>query len=158
VKKMAIIVVAVLLFPSISFSHISPQTYAQKRHSKYFILQELKKVVSTGYYTPVPRQMKYVENYWKDRRRNGPGIDVRYSRGGVKRPPVEGRTIAVNPNIIKPGTVIHIPGLGARIAEDGGDGVQGIDIYFGKGDAGRIKAMAWEKRVIVVTILGKAKI
>ncbi len=44
----------------------------------------------------------------------------------------EGRTAAVDPDVVPYGTVIHINGLGDFVAEDCGGGVKGkhIDIYF----------------------------
>ena len=46
--------------------------------------------------------------------------------------PTEGRTIAVDPNIIPLGTKVHIEGYGDYIAEDTGGLVKGkrIDIFF----------------------------
>lgn len=45
---------------------------------------------------------------------------------------VEGRTIAVDPDVIEYGTTVYIGGVGFRIAEDCGALVKGkhIDIYF----------------------------
>lgn len=44
----------------------------------------------------------------------------------------EGRTIAVDPDIISLGTVVRIDGLGVFMAEDTGGGIKGdrIDVYF----------------------------
>lgn len=44
----------------------------------------------------------------------------------------QGRTIAVDPNVIPYGTKVHIEGLGAYVAEDCGSSIQGkrIDIFF----------------------------
>lgn len=44
----------------------------------------------------------------------------------------QGRTIAVDPNVIPYGTKVHIEGLGTYVAEDCGSGVQGkrIDVFF----------------------------
>lgn len=46
--------------------------------------------------------------------------------------PRQGRTIAVDPNVIPYGSVVHIKGLGEFIAEDCGGAIKGnsIDIYF----------------------------
>lgn len=46
--------------------------------------------------------------------------------------PKEGRTIAVDPSVIRYGTSVYIEGMGTYIAEDCGGGVKGnhIDIYF----------------------------
>lgn len=63
---------------------------------------------------------------------------------------VEGRTIAVDPNVIAYGTTVHIDGIGTRIAEDCGGLVKGnhIDIYF---DC-HSKAKAFGKRYAEVEI------
>lgn len=44
----------------------------------------------------------------------------------------QGRTIAVDPNVIPLGSVVWIPGIGLRVAEDIGGGVNShsIDVYF----------------------------
>ncbi len=62
----------------------------------------------------------------------------------------EGRTIAVDPNLIPIGSVVFIPGLGWRIAEDVGYAVKGkvIDIYVGSGDTALEKAKAFGRQKI----------
>ena len=72
--------------------------------------------------------------------------------------PKEGRTIAVDPSVIKPGTSVRIKNMecgvgGVYIAEDTGGGVKGmeIDIYMNSQTA----CFAWGRRTIQLEILSQ---
>ena len=53
--------------------------------------------------------------------------------------PVEGRTIAVDPDIISLGSVVYVEGYGVRIAEDTGAYIKGdrMDLYVEDWDAAK---------------------
>lgn len=69
--------------------------------------------------------------------------------------PKEGRTIAVDPNVIPYGTLVYIEGFGYRIAEDCGSAIKGnrIDIFMMDYN----KAISLGKPYANVTIIGKSK-
>lgn len=66
--------------------------------------------------------------------------------------PREGRTIAVDPAVIRLGSKVFIPGLGWRVAEDTGGMIRGrvIDVYMGSGLAARGAALCWGRKNVKV--------
>lgn len=70
---------------------------------------------------------------------------------------VQGRTIAADWDVLPPGTIVYIEGLGERIVEDKGGGVNGrhIDVYFDDLDA----ALEWgrQKRQVWIVKKGEGK-
>jgi 3D (Asp-Asp-Asp) domain-containing protein len=117
--------------------------------AKEMRVSELKMTV-TAYYKPLPNQKEYVlGSYEKDLRMNGSGEQT--SSGAI---PGQG-TLAADQKIFSEGTVIHIPGYGEGVVEDIGGNINGmrLDLYMGKGDLGREKAVAWGKKNIKVRIV-----
>lgn len=55
-----------------------------------------------------------------------------YKRTATGTTATEGRTIAADFDVLKPGTVVEIEGIGKRVVEDCGGAVEGrhIDLYF----------------------------
>ena len=87
------------------------------------------------------------------------GLHLIYNSGstatGTK--PVEGRTIAVDPDIIPLGSVVYIEGYGVRIAEDTGAYTKGdrMDLYVEDWDVA--KEFGRKKKIELDSALSKAR-
>lgn len=66
--------------------------------------------------------------------------------------PQEGRTVAVDPNVIPYGTELSINGKDGYIAEDTGGGIKGnrIDVYVGSGHEAYRKAVEFGRQEVEV--------
>jgi uncharacterized protein YabE (DUF348 family) len=119
-----------------------------------------KPAVSRGSYVFAPQRV--LENViltayaaGSDHTGKSPG-DLHYgiTRSGTKA--TEGRTIAVDPNVIPLGTWVYIEGIGLRKAEDTGSAVKGkkIDVYYESDSTAKGFGL---KRGYTVYVIGKNK-
>ena len=81
---------------------------------------------------------------------NGDGYTATMTR------PEEGRTVAVDPDIVPLGSPLYVKGLGWRLAEDTGGLINGhtIDLYMGAGSSALNKASRWGRKNIIVVYPG----
>lgn len=115
-------------------------------------------VKTSGYYEPLKNQKEPYLNgsYKKEKSINYPCGIAAFSG----KPPKSGRTIAVDPQHIKPGTVLAIPGWGVVIAQDSGGDIKGnrIDLFCGKGSKALRLAKKWNGKIVKATVLGTADV
>jgi len=109
----------------------------------------------SAYYSPQPNQEKYVSgSYAVDLKMNGNGTH------GADGTPVYIGMISA-PSKYAFGTQLYIPGLGIGTVHDRGGaiyaskGYDRLDVWMGKGDAGRIRALQWGRRTVDGVILTK---
>lgn len=133
---------------------------------KYQVVKAVE-VVPTGYYSALEGQKRYaLGSFEADRAMNGGG---KITASG--KPPKEGKTISVNPEIIPMGSKLLVEGYsGIWEAQDTGKKIKKlqrikkengeiclyprIDIYFGRGDQALEKALSVNnKKPITVKIL-----
>ncbi len=102
--------------------------------------------VVSAYYSPLPNQQAYVRGtYEAEKRLQGNGI-----RGADYTKVYPGMLAA--PRTYKFGTKIYIPGLGTGTVHDRGgairayNGFDRIDVWMGRGDEGRRRALQWGMR------------
>ncbi|MBU0981238.1 peptidoglycan-binding protein [Patescibacteria group bacterium] len=116
--------------------------------------------IITGYYSPKLGQDYYVTgSYEGDIRLNGGGI---HGASGVDVYP----GMVAAPSTYLFGTKMHIPGIGFVAVYDRGGAIKSagergnqydrLDIWFGEGDEGLKRALAWGKRTVQVTVYGIA--
>jgi len=116
---------------------------------------DIQKFQVSAYYSPVPNQEKYVSgNYEADLKMNGNGTHG-----------ADGTAVYVGmisaPSKYKFGTQIYIPGLGVGTVHDRGGaiystkGYDRLDIWFGRGDAGRVRAIQWGRKTVDGIILSE---
>ncbi len=116
---------------------------------------KIQKFQVSAYYSPLPNQKKYVSgSYQADLRMNGNGIH------GADGTPVYVGMISA-PRKYAFGTQIYIPGFGVGTVHDRGGaiyaskGYDRLDMWFGKGDAGRVRALQWGRQTVDGKILSK---
>lgn len=120
------------------------------RRKKIVVVRRVKMTV-TAYYKPLPGQKKYATgSFWHDRRLNGAGVKT--SSG--KKPRVG--TIAADSRVFTPGTSLYVPGYGLGKVEDSGGAIKGrrLDVFMGAGQSALKKALNWNRRRVVVFVLG----
>lgn len=130
-----------LAFPS--------STTKQKRICRVIVFVGMIKMSVTAYYRPVPGQRMYAEgNFRRDQYLNGTGKRTSYG----KKP--ERGTIAADPRLIRPGTVLYVPGYGWGKVADRGGGIKGrrLDVFMGSGEPALRKALKWGRRKVSVSV------
>lgn len=136
-----------------NFSTIEPQPEnTEDSYQDVFII--------TGYYSPLEGQDFYVTGSLAgDKRLNGNGTN------GASGAEVFPGMVAA-PSKYAFGTNMHIPGIGyVRVEDRGGAILQAgerglthdrLDIWFGPGEEGLRRALAWGKREVLVTVYGSS--
>ncbi len=121
--------------------------YAQDSEPTYPYTKEF---IVSGYYSPLPGQLRYVTgSYEGDIRLNGGGV---HGADGTRV--YEGMIAA--PREIPYGTKIEVPGMGVGSVHDRGGAINGkrLDVWMGSGETGMRRALGWGMRSVTVTVYG----
>lgn len=129
------------------FSPSSPTK--RNKNRRVTVAVKVVKMTVTAYYKPVLGQKKYASgNFWRERCLNGTGKITGYGKT-----PTRG-TVAADPRLFRPGTVLYVPGYGWGKVEDRGGGIKGrrLDVFMGRGEPALKKALKWGRRQVCVSV------
>lgn len=127
-----------------------PREYAYAQASEGVTYPYTKTFVITGYYSPLPGQSVYLTGSLEaEKRLNGNGTN------GADGTEVYPGMVAA-PKTFAFGTKMKIPGIGTVAVHDRGGAIVNnrLDIWFGSGEEGLARALAWGKRSVDVTVYG----